>query len=267
VIVDDSIGMWVLRRITGRRLWERPWDDELTDDPPLDPSSPDSTRVALGAIAAANAADPSLARRPAAPTRYVASRHRKREIVASQTPVMDLRRRQQAQRQRTGPASRRRRLASLGLVAAVLVLVAVALGMRPLPPGPGGQVLASTGRPGSSGFAGGAPGTSGGSASPGEPDITPPLAAMGAPRTAAIPGHTLLSVSVRWGITDAGSGVEGQVFQWRTDRDRWVTVRLPSTTTRTVTLRLPPGHLYTFRVRGVDRAGNVGLFAVKSLRI
>jgi hypothetical protein len=27
------------------------------------------------------------------------------------------------------------------------------------------------------------------------------------------------------------------------------------------------GHTYTFRIRGVDRAGNIGLFASRALRI
>jgi hypothetical protein len=85
----------------------------------------------------------------------------------------------------------------------------------------------------------------------------------------AIPGHTVLNVAVRWSTADpgSGSGVSAQLFQWRTDDGSWVTVHLPSTSTRTVKLRLPPGHTFTFRVRATDRAGNVGSFGVRSIRI
>ena len=64
-VVDDSIGMWTLRRITGRRLGERPWDDELDGELPLDPNASDPTRAALGAIAAASAANAVSRSRPA----------------------------------------------------------------------------------------------------------------------------------------------------------------------------------------------------------
>jgi len=149
-IVDDSIGMWVLRRITGRRLWERPWDEEI-DDPASNPHASDATRAALGAIEAASGADPTLAPHPippshARPTGYIASRRRTqahpiRPGMASPTPVRDLRRRQQARRR--GFLGWAPQLAALGSSVVVLIVVVVALGSSI----PGGDVLGSTGRP------------------------------------------------------------------------------------------------------------------------
>lgn len=51
-IVDDSIGMWALRRLTGRRLWERPWD------PGADLASGATAVSALPAASALSAASP-----------------------------------------------------------------------------------------------------------------------------------------------------------------------------------------------------------------
>jgi len=152
-IVDDSIGMWALRRITGRRLWERPWDDELDEDHVLDPGASESTRAALAAIAAAKAADrtpsqPSQASQPApVPTRYVAARKRTRvrsDSMLSPTPVLDLRRRMQARPKRP---SLWRRLAPLGAAAAMLIVAVVAFGAVLQPRGPQGEAGPSLARP------------------------------------------------------------------------------------------------------------------------
>jgi len=215
-IVDDSIGMWALRKATGRRLWERPWDDELPVDHAMDPDASDATRAALGAIAAANAADPTLGRARVVPTRYVASRHRRREIVASPTPVLDLRRRSQAHRKRR--AGWGRRFAAIGSVAAVLIVAVVALGVLVLPREPQGQVLGATGRPQSSQTA--VVPSYGASSSPGASpvqvpvprDSAAPVTAIVTVTAAAIPGHSVLSVSIRWSITAPRSGVKAQQF-------------------------------------------------------
>lgn len=265
--------MWALRRVTGRRLWERPWDDELANDAGLDPNANDPSRAAVGATAAANAAvkapDPALARRPVAPARYVAARHRKREIVASPTPVLDLRRRIQARR--PAPVPRRRRVAGLGLVAAALLVVVVALGLLFLPRPPHGQVLDSTGRSQSSQVAiaptVGATSSPAPSTAPAAADSAAPLSAIVSVTKAAVPGHSYLRVRITWSITDPGSAVRAQLFQWRIDRGDWVTTSLPSSTTRTVALRLPPGHTYAFRVRATDRAGHTGPFASRQIRL
>lgn len=128
-VVDDSIGMWALRRITGRRLWERPWDDEQPDQIEFDAGSSDPTRAALGAIARANAADSTLGPAKVAPARYVAARHRKREIVASPTPVLDLRRRTQAQAHPKRFASWPVRFAAFGSVMTILMVAAIAFAL------------------------------------------------------------------------------------------------------------------------------------------
>ena len=143
-VVDDSIGMWALRRITGRRLWERPWDDEQPDQIEFDAGSSDPTRAALGAIARANAADSLPAPAKVAPARYVAARHRKREIVASSTPVLDLRRRTEAQAHPKRSASWPLRFAAFGSVMTILMVAAIAFALVALQSRPGST---STPRP------------------------------------------------------------------------------------------------------------------------
>jgi hypothetical protein len=166
-IVDDSIGMWALRRITGRRLWERPLDGEVPDDLPIDSNASDATRAALGAVAAATAANPSIGSARAAP---IAPRRASSTIAVSPTPVHDLRRRQLAHARKTGRktavvpvfvrSGRRRdqaprksilawapRVAAMGSFAAVLAVAIIALSVVVLPRGPQGEVLDSTGRP------------------------------------------------------------------------------------------------------------------------
>jgi hypothetical protein len=143
-VVDDSIGMWALRRITGRRLWERPWDDEVADEVEFDATSSDPTRAALGAIARANAADPTLGPAKVAPTRYVAARHRKREIVVSPTPVLDLRRRTEAHAHPKRSAGWPVRFAAFGSVMTILMVAAIAFALVALQSRPGAS---STPRP------------------------------------------------------------------------------------------------------------------------
>jgi hypothetical protein len=163
-IVDDSIGMWALRRMTGRRLRER---DGKIRDLPVDSGASDATRAALGAIAVANAANPSVGTARAAP---IASRRVTSTIGVSPTPVHDLRRRQLAHARKTGRPTavvpvfirggRRRdqarlkrilgwapRFAVMGSLAAVLAVAIIALSVVVLPRGPQGEVLDSTGRP------------------------------------------------------------------------------------------------------------------------
>jgi hypothetical protein len=290
-IVDDSIGMWALRRITGRRLWERPRDDRAPGDLPLDSNASDATRAALGAIAAANAANPSIGTARAAP---IASRRVSSTIGVSPTPVHDLRRRQLAHARKTGrptpvvpvvvrggrrrdQARRKRilgwapRFAAMGFLAAVLAVAIIALGVVVLPRGPQGEVLDSTGRPRltpqssqiavvANSFA----------LSPSVKLPTPtknPTAAILSIQKSTIPGRSGLRVYVTWAISESGSGLKSQLFQRRTDSGSWVTVSLGSLTTRSVSLALARGHTYTFRVRGTDRAGNVGAFTSRVIRI
>ena len=61
--------------------------------------------------------------------------------------------------------------------------------------------------------------------------------------------------------------MKSQLFQRRTDSGSWVTVSLSSITTRSISLALARGHTYTFRVRAADKAGNLGAFASRQIRI
>jgi hypothetical protein len=98
-------------------------------------------------------------------------------------------------------------------------------------------------------------------------DTTPPTASIVSIQKSTIPGRSGLRVYVKWAISESGSGLKSQLFQRRTDSGSWVTVSLGSLTTRSVSLALGRGHSYTFRVRGTDRAGNVGAFASRLIRI
>jgi pyruvate/2-oxoglutarate dehydrogenase complex dihydrolipoamide acyltransferase (E2) component len=135
-IVDDSIGMWTLRRLSGRRLGQGDGDDELDDGLVIHPDAADATRAALGAAVAATS------RR--APSRAAVSAH-----MVSATPVLDLRRRQQARLGRRRSPSMRR-LAAFAAIAAVLIVaiaVGAAIGAADRSPSPQGEVLAATGHP------------------------------------------------------------------------------------------------------------------------
>lgn len=289
-IVDDSIGMWALRRVTGRRLWERPWDDDVPEDLSLDSNASDATRAALGAIAAANAANPSIGTARARP---ITSRRVTSTIGVSATPVHDLRRRQLAHARKTGTpvqvvpvfvrGGRRRdqarrkgslgwapRFAAMGSVAAVLAVATIVLAVVVLPRRPQGEVLDSTGRPNqttqSSQIAVAASSTVAAPTSP-SAGRTPPAASILSIQKSTIPGRSALRIYVHWSLSESGSGLKSQLFQRRTDSGSWVTVSLGSLTTRSASLALARGHTYTFRVRGIDRAGNVGAFVSRVIRI
>jgi hypothetical protein len=206
-IVDDSIGMWALRRLTGRPLWERPWDD----DPTADPVAPSVTADLHG-----------TADRPTGPTRvepirYVVSRSQAHP-VATPPPVKPIftprpgRRLHARRRGLVGPMPR------LGVVAglAASLLIGVALLTSILaPPGPQGEgdVLGITGTPGASGpnvailpsgtaepsVASADPSIDAPSATPATPATTvpvtavpsDPIASLGATPTPATPTPTL----------------------------------------------------------------------------
>jgi hypothetical protein len=98
-------------------------------------------------------------------------------------------------------------------------------------------------------------------------DLTLPKATITGLTKSAITGSTRLRLTLSWTLTDSGSGLRSQLLQRRTDSGFWVTVTLPSLSTRTAAFAMSRGHTYTFRVRGTDRSGNVGLFVYKSIRI
>ncbi len=311
-VVDDSIGMWTLRRVTGRSLGQRTSADEVDGDQRLDPNAADATRAAVGAITAANVAGASdaamdmagaagmagaanatvasaravparsaPARVPPTPTRDIAVRPRARNrrpgysaSMLSPTPILDLRRRQEAlaslrRSSRPRRSSRRRRFAALGIAAAVLVVAVIALGFAVQQHPPQGQVLAATGRPQLPGQV--AVGAGGGSsAAPSSTialDVTMPKAAVTGLKTSGIVGSSKLRLSLTWTLTDSGSGLRSQLLQRRTDGGAWVTVSLASVSVRKTAFAVARGHTYGFRIRGTDGSGNVGLFVSRSIRI
>jgi hypothetical protein len=182
-VVDDSIGMWVLRRATGRSFGQRPADDEVDEIDAIrpavgDPHSWDATRAALAAIAAANAADGAIeptypapapsayagsapaqspGPRPApafvlTPRRPAMTQPVRSSTMLSPTPVLDLRRRLAAQQagQQARPRKRRRwrrRLVAFGSLAAVLALAVGALAFALQPGGPISRALNTIGQP------------------------------------------------------------------------------------------------------------------------
>ena len=150
-LVDESIGLWALRRLTGRPLGERPWDDEVRVDGSADFNTAAASRAVSRAIDEGNAADAALGPTQLTPTRYVVSRRQPQAYPVEPTnpaaPVVlpEARRRDQARRR--GIVGWSQRLAAVGSVAVVLLVAVVALGFGLLQRAPGGQVLDATGRP------------------------------------------------------------------------------------------------------------------------
>ena len=97
------------------------------------------------------------------------------------------------------------------------------------------------------------------------PDTVPPTAT--APSRALVIGSGIagsgLPVRIGWAATDALSGVARYELGQSTDGGSWATV---STTLTSPSLYryASSGHTYRFRVRAVDRAGNVGAWAYGS---
>jgi hypothetical protein len=261
-IIDQSIGMWLLRRAIAGRRGDGAWDDEVERD--LRPSSSEWTPVAADAdlVAGTPAVAPiwqvvSSSARPAspeAPPPTVAQPVRT-VLPRPSRPV------------RIPPSKAYRRAAvrvAQGLAAVValttvlsiwIVVAGVALRQTSAP---NGEVLAATGTPRPSPRS---------TATPITADTTAPTAAIVGLSKKPISGTTLVRVTVTWTLTEAGSGVKSQVLQRRIDNGAWETIPLPSSATRSLAQRLPRGHKYTFRVRVVDRAGNVGPFASRFLYI
>lgn len=79
-----------------------------------------------------------------------------------------------------------------------------------------------------------------------------------APSTAIVAGR--IQLRVPWGGTDATSGIARYWLQQQTDGGPWSTVST-SLTAPTLTRSLATGHRYAFRVKGIDKAGNVSDWA------
>jgi hypothetical protein len=137
-IVDESVGMWALRRLTRRALWERPDEDAVDPDRPAGSGGPPS--VAPNRFVASASRLEQLGVRSA---RHIGGRpsarapHEVPRVSRSTTRL----------RQAQPPASLglQRRLAA---IAALLVVGAVVLGILLAPRGSSGDVLSATGRPG-----------------------------------------------------------------------------------------------------------------------
>jgi hypothetical protein len=99
-------------------------------------------------------------------------------------------------------------------------------------------------------------------------DTSKPVAAITAIAKNAVAGHpSSLRLTLRWTLTDTGSGLASQQLQRRTDGGSWITVAVPSVASRSASIVVSRGHTYAFRVRGTDRAGNVGAFATRSVAV
>jgi hypothetical protein len=98
-------------------------------------------------------------------------------------------------------------------------------------------------------------------------DTTAPTA--GAPSRSLIAGTAVSSGRIMnrlaWTGSDAASGVARYELQQSTDGGPWATVAA-NLTNRTLDRGLLTRHSYTFRVRAVDNAGNVGAWATSSTR-
>jgi hypothetical protein len=150
-IVDDSIGMYVLRRMTGRRLGERPWAADET-------AEARHVRTAATAVSAADLESDEpvlgparLGPTPVVPVRSVVSRSQAHRLSEPPLPVVPLRapptvRRDQARRRGLVAA-----LPTIGAIAAALAVIAVGAGLLSIVVGPReplqGDVLGATGTP------------------------------------------------------------------------------------------------------------------------
>jgi hypothetical protein len=157
-VVDNSIGMWALRRLTHRPLLERADDIGAADlaarAGPATASGVSTageraglsgpTMVASARFMASSSRLEALGIRPAGRARRSAPS--KPHYVA--TPIVSSSVRRSSQAHPTGPLAAQRRLAA---ILAILVLVVLAVVVAVVPrggSGPAGEVRAATGRPG-----------------------------------------------------------------------------------------------------------------------
>ncbi|MEA2518259.1 MAG: hypothetical protein QOF49_339 [Chloroflexota bacterium] len=140
-VVDDSVGMWALRRLTGRPLGERPWIDDHAADgvAPTLPAGPDRPT------------DRPAGPRRIEPIRYVVSRSHAHPVAARQ-PVAPTGRPQAGRRDQARRRGRVGLAPSLAVVAgvamaAVLAGVLFVGNLSGLADRSDGEVLAATGRP------------------------------------------------------------------------------------------------------------------------
>jgi hypothetical protein len=98
------------------------------------------------------------------------------------------------------------------------------------------------------------------------PDTTAPRATAPAatvfPRGAVTGGRA--PIKLTWSGSDAGSGIARYELAKSTNGGPWVTVPASARSVTTMTVGLPSGASYRFRVRAVDRAGNRSAWAYGS---
>ena len=94
--------------------------------------------------------------------------------------------------------------------------------------------------------------------------LDPAAPTTGVPGVVLVAGRALssgrITTRLSWSASDVGSGVARFELQQRTDGGPWTSVST-SLTSPSVDRSLAPQHTYAFRVRGVDRAGNIGAWA------
>jgi outer membrane biosynthesis protein TonB len=138
-VIDDSIGMWALRRLTGRSLAEQIEKEDADGTAPGHPGVVGPTPLLPNRFVASAARLEALGVRPAGRVARPASTKRPVGVA----PVRGLTpRRQQAQP--TGSLVLQRRLAA---IAAILVVGAIVLGVVFATRGPQGEVRGATGLP------------------------------------------------------------------------------------------------------------------------
>jgi hypothetical protein len=90
------------------------------------------------------------------------------------------------------------------------------------------------------------------------PDVSRPNTTAPVQRIAGgTPGATI-PVNVSWSGTDTGWGIAKYQLQRSIDGGSWQGVSLPTYKTTSITQQLARGHRYQYRVRALDKAGNVG---------
>jgi fibronectin type III domain protein len=86
-----------------------------------------------------------------------------------------------------------------------------------------------------------------------DPTTTTPKQRIGG----GTPGPTV-PVTLEWSGSDVGWGIEKFRLERSVDDGAWIKVALPAPKTKSIVQELEPGTEYRYRVRAVDRAGNVG---------
>ena len=87
------------------------------------------------------------------------------------------------------------------------------------------------------------------------PNTSPPIEHVGG----AVLGPTV-PVTITWGGTDRGWGIASYKLQQRVNGGTWTTIKLPTARARSIVRLVKPGVTVRYRVRAIDKAGNVGFW-------